>query len=287
MSKVWFITGSNSGIGLGIAKAALAAGDRVVATARNMDKLTAAFSDVSREKLELVRLDVSDDSQARHAVADAVKRFGRIDVLVNNAGYSILGNFEELSTEDFRDLFQINFYGTANVLRAGLPVLRKQRAGHIINISSTAGAVGLKHCSAYCATKFAVEGLSTALATEVEQFGINVTVIEPGFFRTNLIDKGSAKYAASTIADYAHEGSAEDMWSKYSGAQPNDPAKLGEIIVKIARMEKPLKLFVAGSDALELVTPVIEERLKSMQENAEMSKSTAFPEQVAVERQLR
>jgi NAD(P)-dependent dehydrogenase (short-subunit alcohol dehydrogenase family) len=129
--------------------------------------------------------------------------------------------------------------------------------------------------------------LSTAIATEVEQFGINVTVIEPGFFRTNLIDKDSAKYAASTIPDYAHEGSAEDMWSKYSGAQPNDPAKLGEIIVKIARMEKPLKLFVAGPDALELVTPVIEERLRSMQENTELSKSTTFPEQAAVERQLR
>jgi NAD(P)-dependent dehydrogenase (short-subunit alcohol dehydrogenase family) len=278
MSKVWFITGSNSGIGLGIAKAALAAGDRVVATGRNMEKLTAAFSDVSHENLELVRLDVSDQPEALNAIADAVKRFGRIDVLVNNAGYSILGNFEELSTEDFQNIFQVNFYGTANVLWAALPVLRKQRAGHIINISSTAGAVGLKHCSAYCATKFAVEGLSTAIATEVEQFGINVTVIEPGFFRTNLIDKDSAKYAASTIEDYAHEGSAEDMWSKYSGLQPNDPVKLGQIIVKIARMEKPLKLFLAGPDALELVTPVIEERLKTMQENGELSKSTAFPE---------
>jgi len=286
MSKVWFITGSNSGIGLGIAKAALAAGDRVVATGRNMEKLTAAFSDLNHENLELVQLDVTDQPQALKAVADAVKSFGRIDVLVNNAGYSILGNFEELSTEDFQNLFQANFYGVANVLRAALPVLRNQRSGHIINISSTAGAVGLKHCSAYCATKFAVEGLSTAIATEVEQFGIHVTVIEPGFFRTNLIDKGSAKYAASTIPDYAHEGSAEDMWSKYSGAQPNDPAKLGEIIVKIARMEKPLKLFVAGPDALELVTPVIEERLRSMQENAEMSKSTTFPEQAAVERQM-
>jgi NAD(P)-dependent dehydrogenase (short-subunit alcohol dehydrogenase family) len=278
MSKVWFITGSNSGIGLGIAKAALAGGHRVVATGRNMEKLTAAFSDVSHENLELVQLDVSDQRQALNAVANAVQRFGRIDVLVNNAGYSILGNFEELSTEDFQNLFQVDFYGTANVLRAALPVLRKQRAGHIINISSTAGAVGLKHCSAYCATKFAVEGLSTAIATEVEQFGINVTVIEPGFFRTNLIDKGSAKYAASTIADYAHEGSAGDMWSKYSGRQPNDPVKLGQIIVEISCMEKPLKLFVAGPDALELVTPVIEERLKTMQENAELSKSTAFPE---------
>jgi NAD(P)-dependent dehydrogenase (short-subunit alcohol dehydrogenase family) len=145
-------------------------------------------------------------------------------------------------------------------------------------VSSTAGAVGLKHCSAYCATKFAVEGLSTALATEIEQFGIHVTVIEPGFFRTNLIDKGSAKYAPSTIADYAHEGSAEAMWSKYDGTQPNDPVKLGKIVVEIAGMEKPFKLFVAGPDALELVTPVIEERLKTMQDNAELSKSTAFLE---------
>jgi len=276
MSKVWFVTGSNSGIGLGIAKSALAAGDCVVATGRNMEKLTAAFSGVSHENLELVRLDVGDLSQALTAVADAVKRFGRIDVLVNNAGYSILGNFEELSTEDFQDLFQTNFYGTANVLRAALPVLRKQRSGHIINVSSTAGAVGLKHCTAYCATKFAVEGLSTALATEVEQFGIHVTVIEPGFFRTNLIDKGSVKYAASTIADYAHEGPAEEMWSVYNGTQPGDPVKLGEAIVEIANMEKPLKLFVAGSDALEMVTPVFEERLKTMKETAELSRSTVI-----------
>ena len=276
MSKVWFITGSNSGIGLGIAKSALAAGDRVVATGRNMDKLTAAFADVSHDNLQLVRLDVVDVSQAQKAIAGAVETFGRIDVLVNNAGYSILGNFEELSAEDFRNIFQANFYGTVNVLRAALPVLRKQRSGHIINISSTAGAVGLKHCTAYGATKFAVEGLSTALATEVEQFGINVTVIEPGFFRTNLIEKGSVKYAPSTIADYAHEGPAEEMWSKYNGMQPGDPVKLGKAIVDIATMKKPLKLFVAGGDALELVTPVIEERLRTMKETADLSRSTAI-----------
>ena len=275
MSKVWFITGSNSGIGLGIAKAALAAGDQVVATGRNIEKLTAAFAAEQKDNLALVKLDVSDMKQATSAIAEAVKRFGRIDVLVNNAGYSLLGNFEELSTEDFQSLFQVNFYGVANVMWAALPVLRKQRSGHIINVSSTAGAVGLKHCSAYCATKFAVEGLTTAVATEVEQFGINVTVIEPGFFRTNLIDKGSVKYAESTIADYAHEGSAEEMWSKYNGTQPGDPAKLGKIIVEIANMEKPLKLFVAGGDGLDLVTPVLEERLKSMQETAGLSKSTA------------
>jgi NAD(P)-dependent dehydrogenase (short-subunit alcohol dehydrogenase family) len=276
MSKVWFITGSNSGIGLGIAKAALAHGDRVVATGRNMEKLSAAFADAKPENIELIHLDVTDAPQAEAAIQKAAARFGRIDVVVNNAGYSILGNFEELTTEDFVNLFQANFYGAVNVLRAALPALRKQRSGHIINVSSTAGAAGLKHCSAYCATKFALEGLSTALATEIEQFGINVTVIEPGFFRTNLIDKGSVKYAPSTIADYAHEGPAEQMWSKYNGTQPNDPLKLGQAVIKIAAMEKPLKLFVAGADGLELVTPVIEERLKTMQENAELSKSTAF-----------
>jgi NAD(P)-dependent dehydrogenase (short-subunit alcohol dehydrogenase family) len=278
MNKVWFVTGSNSGIGLGIAKSALAAGDRVVATGRNMEKLRAAFAGVSPDNLELIPLDVAEATQAQNAVEGAVKRFGRIDVLVNNAGYSLLGNFEEISVDDLQSLFQTNFYGVVNVLRAALPVLRKQRSGHIFNISSVAGAVGLKHCSAYSATKFAVEGLSGAVAIEVEQFGIHVTVIEPGFFRTNLIERGSAKYAKSTIADYAHEGSAEDMWSQYDGKQPGDPFKLGKAVVKIAQMEQPLKLFVAGEDALDVITPVLEERLKTMQANAELSKSTAISE---------
>jgi NAD(P)-dependent dehydrogenase (short-subunit alcohol dehydrogenase family) len=278
MSKVWFITGSNSGIGFGIAKSALVGGDRVVATGRNMGKLRAAFADVSHDNLELIPLDVTEATQAQSAVEGAVKRFGRIDVLVNNAGYSLLGNFEEISIKELQSLFQANFYGVVNVLKAALPVLRKQRSGHIFNISSVAGAVGLKHCSAYSATKFAVEGLSAAVATEVEQFGIHVTVIEPGFFRTNLIERGSAKYAASTIADYAHEGSAEDMWSPYDGKQPGDPFKLGKAVVKIANMEQPVKLFVAGEDALDVITPIVEERLKTMQENAEFSKSTAISE---------
>jgi NAD(P)-dependent dehydrogenase (short-subunit alcohol dehydrogenase family) len=278
MIRVWFVTGANSGIGLGIAKSALAVGDRVVATGRNMEKLRTAFADVSPDNLELIPLDVTEATQAQKAVEGAVKRFGRIDVLVNNAGYSLLGNFEEISDDDLQSLFQANFYGVVNVLRAALPILRKQRSGHIFNVSSVAGAVGLKHCSAYSATKFAVEGLSAAVATEVEQFGIHVTVIEPGFFRTKLIERGSAKYAKSTIADYAHEGSAEEMWSRYDGTQPGDPFKLGKAVVKIANMEQPLKLFVAGEDALDVITPVIEQRLKTMRENAELSKSTRISE---------
>jgi NAD(P)-dependent dehydrogenase (short-subunit alcohol dehydrogenase family) len=274
MSKVWFVTGANSGIGLGVSKAALQAGDRVVATGRNMEKLRAAYADGGTENLALIELDVTDEAQAHASVAEAVKRFGRIDVLVNNAGYSVLGNFEELSTADVERQLATNFYGVVHVMRAALPVMRQQRSGHIINISSVAGVVGFKHCSAYGASKFAVEGLSMAIATEVEQFGIKITLVEPGFFRTSLIDKGSVQYAESSIDDYAHEGSAEDMWSPYNGTQPGNPTKLGEALVRIAGMDNPLKLFVAGSDALQAITPVVEERLKAMKDNRELSGST-------------
>jgi NAD(P)-dependent dehydrogenase (short-subunit alcohol dehydrogenase family) len=274
MSKVWFVTGANSGIGLGISKAALKAGDRVVATGRKMEKLRAAYADGGTESLVLIELDVTDEARSHAAVAEAVKRFGRIDVLVNNAGYSVMGNFEELTTADVERQLATNFYGVVHVMRAALPVMRQQRSGHIINVSSVAGVVGLKHCSAYGASKFAVEGLSMAVATEVEQFGIKITIVEPGFFRTNLIDKGSVQYAESSVNDYAHEGSAEDMWSPYNGTQPGNPTKLGEALVQIAGMDNPLTLFVAGSDALQALIPVVEERLKAMKDNAELSNST-------------
>jgi len=233
MSKVWFVTGANSGFGTSIARAALDAGDQVVATARNMDKLRAAFPD-THENLALVQLDVVDAGQAEAAVAEAVARFGRIDVLVNNAGNSYLGNFEELTNADIERQMTTNFYGVVNVLRAALPILRKQRGGHIINISSTAGVAGFKHCTAYSASKFAVEGLTLSLALEVEQFGIKLTIVEPGFFRTSLLAAKNVSYAKSSIADYAHEGSAEAMWSGYDGKQPNDPDKLGEALVKLS-----------------------------------------------------
>ena len=213
MSKVWFITGAGSGIGAATARAALKAGDRVVATGRNLDKVRDALGDVAGGDLAFVQLDVADEAQAKAAVDEALKAFGRIDVLVNNAGYSLLGNFEELRTAEFEGLFATNFYGVAHVMRAVLPVMRKQRSGRIINISSTAGAVGYKHTGAYSATKFAVEGLSLAVAHEVEPFGIRIVVVEPGFFRTDLLDARNARYGGSTIEDYAAEGSAEAMWS--------------------------------------------------------------------------
>src|SRR5438309_10509200 len=249
MSKIWFITGAGSGIGTGIAKAALRAGDRVVATGRNLEKVRTVYPDVAQENIAFVQLDVANEAQAKAAVDEATKRFGRIDVLVNNAGYSLLGNFEQMTTAEIQQQFATNFYGVAHVMQAALPVMRRQRSGHIINISSVAGVVGLKHCAAYAATKFAVEGLSLSVATEVERFGIKITVVEPGFFRTDLLAEQNVRWVGKTIDDYAAEGKPQDMWSAYHGTQPGDTAKMGDALVKIAGMQRQPKMFVDGRSA--------------------------------------
>jgi NAD(P)-dependent dehydrogenase (short-subunit alcohol dehydrogenase family) len=277
MSKVWFITGAGSGIGAATARAALKAGDRVVATGRNLDKLRNALGDVAGANVALVRLDVADEAEAKPAVDAAVKAFGRIDVLVNNAGYSLLGNFEELSTTEIERLIATNFYGVMHVMRAVLPVMRKQRSGRIINISSLAGIVGFKHCGAYSAAKFAVEGLSASVADEVGPFGIRITAVESGFFRTDLLEAHNAKYASNSIGDYAAEGKAEAMWSGYHGKQQGDPARLGDVLVKIAGMDNPPRQFVAGSDALAVVKPALEGRLEELRAYEDLSRSTDGP----------
>jgi NAD(P)-dependent dehydrogenase (short-subunit alcohol dehydrogenase family) len=274
MSKVWFITGAGSGIGAATARAALKVGDRVVATGRNLDKLRSALRDLAGDNLAFVRLDVADEAQAKPAVDAAIKAFGRIDVLVNSAGYSLLGNFEELSTVEIEKLMATNFYGVMHVMRAVLPIMRKQRSGRIINISSLAGIVGFKHCGAYGAAKFAVEGLSASVAHEVEPFGIKIVVVEPGFFRTDLLDAHNAKYATGSIEDYAAEGKAEDMWSGYDGKQQGDPAKLGDVLVKIAGTDNPPRQFVAGSDALAVARPALEARFEEMRAHEGLSRST-------------
>jgi NAD(P)-dependent dehydrogenase (short-subunit alcohol dehydrogenase family) len=234
-----------------------------------------ALSAVASVNLEALELDVSDETQAKAAIDQAVKTFGRIDVVVNNAGYSVLGNFEELSNRDFERQFATNFWGVMNVMRAALPVMRKQRSGHLINISSVAGVVGLKHCSAYGASKFAVEGLSLSVVEEVGKFGINITVVEPGFFRTDLLAEANVKWPSNRIDDYAAtEVSAKDMWSRYAGTQPGDPDKLGKVLVELAGMDAPPRLFVAGGDAIAAVAPAVDARLKSVHAFEELSNST-------------
>lgn len=275
MSKVWFITGAGSGIGAGAAKAALKAGDRVVATGRNLEKVRNALHHTSDERVEVLQLDVSDQGQVKATVEQAVEKFGRIDVALNNAGYSLLGNFEELNAQDIARQFATNFWGVLYVMQAALPVMRKQRAGHIINMSSVAGAVGLKHCSAYGASKFAVEGLSLSVVEEVEKFGIKITVVEPGFFRTDLLAAANVKWPSNRIDDYAAtEVSAEKMWSPYAGTQPGDPDKLGEVLVKLAGMETPPRLFAAGGDAIAAIAPTVEARLKAVHAFEDLSNST-------------
>jgi NAD(P)-dependent dehydrogenase (short-subunit alcohol dehydrogenase family) len=231
--------------------------------------------DVADENLAFVKLDVTSEAQVNTAVEDAVARFGRIDVAVNNAGYCLLGNFEEQTLPQIEAQFATNFYGVVHVVRAVLPVMRKQRSGHIINIGAAAGVIGLKHCGAYSATKFAIEGLAFSVGIEVEPFGVKFTTVEPGAFRTDLLDSQNVRYVPrSGIEDYAGAATSEATWSSYHGVQPGDPDKLGAAVVTVAAMENPPKIFVAGTDAIAMVAPGIEGRLSDMRTHDELSRST-------------
>jgi NAD(P)-dependent dehydrogenase (short-subunit alcohol dehydrogenase family) len=274
MSKVWFITGASSGIGAGIAQAALQVGHQVVATARNIQKLRQVHIGADENKMAFVMLDVTNEAQVQAAVEAAVSKFGRIDILVNNAGYSLLGNFEETTQEELERQFATNFYGPVYLMRAALPIMRRQRSGYIINVSSVAGAIGQKSVSAYGASKFALEGLSLAVAHEVEPFGIKMTLVEPGFFRTDLLAAESVVWSSNLIDDYSAEGTVKDAWSGYHGQQTGDPAKLGAVLVKFADMDNPPKQFLAGSGAVDTVKPVLEARLEELRTYTNLSGST-------------
>ncbi|CAN7190347.1 SDR family NAD(P)-dependent oxidoreductase [Massilia sp. LjRoot122] len=274
MPKVWFITGAGRGIGAEIAHAAIAAGDHVVAAARSLQQLKTSFASVDPARVALVELDVARQEQAPAAIQAAVARFGRIDVLVNNAAYGLLGNFEELSPAEIEQQFGVNVFGVMHVLRAALPVLRSQRAGHVINISSIAGVTGFDGASVYCATKYAIEGLSASLALELAKFDIRLTTVEPGFFRTDFLDQSSVRYGQKVIEDYAMHGSVENAYGAYHGKQLGDPAKLAAAVLRLAGMENPPRQFLAGSDALVMARTAIDARLSELNGMAALSSST-------------
>lgn len=274
MSKVWFITGAGRGIGAHIAQAAIKAGDKVAAAARSLEQLNTTFAGVDPDQLALVELDVAREEQAAAAIQAAVERFGRIDVLVNNAAYGLLGNFEELSPQEIDQQFGVNVFGVMHVLRAALPVLRRQRSGHVMNISSIAGRTGFDGAAVYCATKYAIEGLSSSLALELAKFGIHVTSVEPGFFRTDFLDQSSVRYGKKVIEDYAAHGTVEGAYGAYHGKQLGDPAKLAEVVIRLAAMDKPPQHFLAGSDALAMAHAEFDARLSEMQGMADLSRST-------------
>lgn len=274
MNKVWFITGAGRGIGAHIVDAALAQGDQVVASGRTLSQLQERFGDVDPARLLLVELDVAVEAQALPAVEAAVARFGRIDVLVNNAAYGQLGNLEEVPMADIARQFAVNVYGPMHMLQAALPGMRRRRAGHVINISSVGGLVGFNGASVYCATKYAIEGLSASLALELQPFGIHVTTVEPGFFRTEFLDQSSVRYGARTIDDYAALGSVEDAYSPYRGKQVGDPARLAAAIIRLAAMDAPPTQFLAGSDAVAMTGAALDARRAGLREWQDLSEST-------------
>jgi NAD(P)-dependent dehydrogenase (short-subunit alcohol dehydrogenase family) len=272
--KVWFITGAGRGMGVDIVKAALAAGNAVVATGRNPERVSAALGEA--DDLLAVKLDVNDPADAEAAVQAAVERFGRIDVLVNNAGNFYAGFFEEISPQDFRAQVETTLFGPINVTRAVLPVMRAQRSGLVVAISSTAGIVGQEFCTAYAAAKFGIEGWIESLAPEVAPFGIRTMLVEPGFFRTELLSPESTNYAAPSIDDYAertHQTVA--AWNAMNGQQGGDPAKLATALVQLASQDEPPLRWVAGADAIATVEHKARDLLAQADAYRELSSNLA------------
>lgn len=272
--KVWFVTGAGRGMGVDITKAALAAGHAVVATGRDPKAVEKAVG--KSENLLVVPLDITRLLDAETAVRAAVNVFGHIDVLVNNAGNFFAGFFEELSPKEIEKQIATNLIGPMNVTREILPVMRKQRSGHIITISSLAGIVGFEFGSAYAASKFGLEGWMECLQQEIAPFGINTTVVNPGFFRTDLLSDQSTTYAANSIEDYKeHREQLLAWWKTQAGKQTNDPAKLADALIKIASEAKPPRRFVAGADAVAAVKQKVSDLKAQNEAYLELSSSMA------------
>ena len=270
--SVWFVTGAGRGMGVDIVKAALAAGHAVVATGRDTDAVAEAIGDAA--DLLVLKLDVTRPADAEAGAAAAVGRFGRLDVLVNNAGNFYAGFFEELAPEAFRAQVETNLFGPINVTRAVLPVMRKQRRGLVVTVSSTAGVSGQAFVSAYAAAKFGVEGWMESLAPEVAPFGVRTMLVDPGFFRTELLTDDSTTWPEPTIADYA-EKTRETVaaWKKMSGSQGGDPAKLARALVRLAGLPEPPPRWPAGADAVETFERKAKELLAQAAAHRELSSS--------------
>jgi NAD(P)-dependent dehydrogenase (short-subunit alcohol dehydrogenase family) len=272
VKKVWFITGAGRGLGVDIAKAALAAGHSVVATGRDPQKVMAVLGESAN--LLAIKLDITSAEEAQAAVRTAIAKFGSIDVLVNNAGNFYAGFFEELSSAQVRDQIETLMFGPMNVTRVVLPTMRKQRAGLVLTISSTAGLVGQSFCSTYAAAKFGIEGWMESIAFELEPFGVKTMLVEPGFFRTELLSPDSTRWAELSIDDYAASTKATvAAWSGMNGKQCGDPAKLADALVKLGGLDEPPARFVAGADAIKAAEAKANTLLSQANAYREMSSS--------------
>ncbi|USU18415.1 SDR family NAD(P)-dependent oxidoreductase [Paraburkholderia fungorum] len=275
MSKVWLVTGSARGLGREIVEAALRAGERVVATARDPHQLAELLTRFG-EQVRAVALDVTDPAAARHAVQAAVDAFGRLDVVVNNAGFGHLSPFEQTTEDDFRAQIDTNFYGVVNVTRAALPVMREQRAGHIIQISSVGGRVGVAGLSAYQAAKWAVGGFTEVISQELAPFGVHVTALEPGGMKTDW-GTGASAAMPTLLPDYVPSiGAVVEMLSHHIGHETGDPAKVAQVVLKLAYHDALPAHLLLGSDALHYAGEADKARAASGEAWRAISAATDF-----------
>jgi NAD(P)-dependent dehydrogenase (short-subunit alcohol dehydrogenase family) len=272
--KVWFITGASKGMGLEVAKAVLAKGGKVIATSRSLYEQIDSIGEVSANFLPL-KVDITNEEEVKLAIKKGIEAFGEIEVVLNNAGYNHLGNIEELSDAEFRETMNVNVFGMTNVIRQILPHLRKQKSGHIINTSSMMGYMSYPANGSYSASKFAVIGLSEALAQEVAPFGIKVTILAPGTFRTSFMSEGSLAVAKNKIDDYNLEQQVE-IFRSHDGKQLGDPGKLAEVLYEISNLPEPPLHLPLGTDSYQ---SIIEQRKKEaieLEKWKELSLSTDF-----------
>lgn len=272
--KVWFITGASKGMGLEVAKTVLANGGKVIATSRNRDGLVTNPGEASANLLPL-KMDITNEAEVKSAIEKGIETFGQIDVVVNNAGYNLLGNIEELSDAEFRQTMDVNVFGMANVIRNVLPHLRKNKSGHIINTSSMMGYMSYPANGSYSASKFAVIGLSEALAQEVAPFGIHVTILAPGTFRTNFMSDSSLAVAKNKIDAYNLERQVE-LFKSYDGKQPGNPAKLAEVLYEISNLPEPPIHLPLGTDSYQAIVAQREKEAVELEKWKSLSLSTDF-----------
>ncbi len=272
--KVWFVTGASKGMGLEITKAVLSNGDKVIATSRNTDTLLEKFRE-HEENLLLIKLDITNEKDVEQAISKGIERFGQIDVVVNNAGYNLLGNVEELSDAEFRATMDVNFFAIAHIIRNVLPHLRKQQSGYIINTASMMGYMSYQGNGSYSASKYAVIGLSEALAQEVAPFGIKVTVLAPGTFRTNFMNENTLTVAKNKIDAYNLDAQIEHF-KGFDGKQLGNPEKLAEVVIKLAEMSNPPLHLPLGSDSYYAILEVRKNEKQEMELWKNLSLITDF-----------
>lgn len=273
--KTWFITGASKGFGLSLVKQLLRAGQNVAATSRNVAELVKAVG-VDTPNFLPLQVELGNEDSVGCAIHQTKAAFKSVDVVINNAGYGIGGSIEELTDRETRDSFEVNVFGTLNVIRMAMPYMRQQQSGHIINISSIAGFTGATGWSVYAATKFSVVGLSEVLAQDVAEFGVKVTVVAPGAFRTSFLTDDSLNIAKHPIAEYTAVHETQSRYLQMNGAQSGDPEKAAAAIIEVAQMENPPLYLLLGEDAYDRAMAKLQKLEREFRVNEAITKSMAF-----------